>query len=46
MVLLDGDGYKKAAMQWLKENVNQRGAIIGVWTMAEFQKEVNSGFLG
>jgi hypothetical protein len=22
------------------------GALIGVWTMAEFQKQVNNGFLG
>lgn len=46
VVLLDGGGYKQAAMKWLRENVNQRGALIGVWTMAEFQKEVNNGFLG
>lgn len=46
VVLLDGGGYKQAAMKWLKENVNQKGALLGVWTMAEFQKEVNNGFLG
>jgi hypothetical protein len=33
-------------MSWLKDQVNPKGAIIGVWTMAEFQKEVNNGFLG
>lgn len=46
IVLLDGGGYKQAAMKWLKENVNQKGALLGVWTMTEFQKEVNNGFLG
>ena len=46
VVLLDGGGYKPAALEWLKEMVNKQGALIGVWTMAEFQKEVNNGFLG
>lgn len=45
IVLLDGGGYKPAAMQWLKGQVNLQGALIGVWNMAEFQKEVNDGFL-
>ena len=46
VVLLDGGGYKPAAMRWLKENVNKNGALVGVWTMTEFQREVNNGFLG
>jgi hypothetical protein len=46
VVLLDGGGYKPSALKWLKEMVNKNGALIGVWTMAEFQKEVNNGFLG
>jgi hypothetical protein len=46
VILLDGGGYRKQAMAWLKDQVNPKGAIIGVWTMAEFQKEVNNGFLG
>lgn len=46
VILLDGGGYRKEAMAWLKDQVNPKGAIIGVWTMAEFQKEVNNGFLG
>ena len=46
VVLLDGGGYKKAAMEWLRDNVNKRGALIGVWTMAEFQTQVNNGLLG
>ena len=46
VILLDGGGYKPAALQWLKEMVNKNGALIAVWTMTEFQKEVNNGFLG
>jgi hypothetical protein len=46
VVLLDGSGYRPAALKWLKDMVNKNGALIGVWTMAEFQKEVNNGFLG
>ena len=46
VILLDGGGYRAQAMSWLKDQVNPKGAIIGVWTMAEFQKEVNNGFLG
>ena len=46
VVLLDGSGYREAALKWLKEMVNKNGALIAVWTMAEFQKEVNNGFLG
>ena len=46
VVLLDGGGYKPAALQWLKSMVNPRGALINVWTMTEFQRAVNDGFLG
>jgi hypothetical protein len=46
VILLDGGGYKRAAMKWLKEGINKNGALIGVWTMSEFQTEVNNGFLG
>ena len=46
VVLMDGGGYKPAALKWLKGNVNKNCALIGVWTMAEFQTEVNNGFLG
>ena len=46
VILLDGGGYRAQAMAWLKDQVNPKGAIIGVWTMAEFQKQVNNGFLG
>lgn len=44
VVLLDGGGYKPAAMEWLKRQVNAGGALIAVWSMREFQKHVNDGF--
>lgn len=46
IILLDGNGYKKAAMEWLKEQASPSRALIGVYTMAEFQAIVNKGFLG
>lgn len=46
VVLLDGAGYRKAAKKWLLDQVNPKGSLIAVWDMAEFQKEVNNGFLG
>lgn len=45
-ILIDGSGYKKTAMNWLKSQVHDKTALIAVWTMAEFQKQVNNGFLG
>jgi hypothetical protein len=46
VVLLDGSGYKQAAMKWLKGQVHEKGALIAVWNMAEFQTRINNGFLG
>lgn len=46
IILLDGGGYKPAALKWLKDQVDPKRAIIGVYTMSEFQKLVNNGFLG
>ncbi len=46
VVLLDGGGYKASAMKWLREQAHPKSALIGVWTMAEFHKAVNNGFLG
>jgi hypothetical protein len=46
VILLDGGGYKSAAMEWLKEQVDPNRALIHVWTMAEFQQAVDNGFLG
>lgn len=46
VVLLDGSGYREAARKWLKDQAHPKSALIGVWSMAEFQKAVNNGFLG
>ena len=46
IILLDGNGYKKTAMKWLKDQVNPQRALIGVYNMSEFQALVNKGFLG
>jgi len=46
IILLDGGGYKKAAMEWLKSQASPDRALTGVYNMAEFQKLVNNGFLG
>jgi hypothetical protein len=46
IILLDGGGYKKNAMKWLKEQVNPNRALIGVYNMMEFQGLVNKGYLG
>jgi hypothetical protein len=45
IVLIDGDGYKKQAFNWLKKQAAPEKALIGVYTMKEFQKMVNQGFL-
>lgn len=45
VVLLDGGGYNQGAMRWLQEQVGQEPALLAVWTMTEFQKKVNDGFL-
>jgi hypothetical protein len=46
VILLDGGGYKKTAMAWLKDQVNPQRALIGVHNMQEFQGMVNKGWLG
>lgn len=46
VVLLDGGGYSAAARAWLQEQVHEKGGLIGVWDMSEFQRRVNNGFLG
>jgi len=46
IVLLDGGGYKPAAMQWLKDQANPMRALMAVYNMSELQKEVNNGLLG
>jgi len=46
IILIDGGGYKRQALTWLKSQVGNVSALIGVYTMAEFQAAVNKGFLG
>lgn len=46
VILIDGGGYKKQALTWLKEQAGKERALIGVYTMSEFQAVVNKGFLG
>lgn len=46
VVLLDGDGYKASAKEWLKLQANPERSLIGVWSMSEFHRKVNDGFLG
>ena len=46
VILIDGDGYRPMALKFLKDEVADAKALRGVWTMAEFQKEINNGFLG
>lgn len=47
-VLLDGEGYSPSAKKWLADQADKEmnRALIGVWSMMEFQKKINNGFLG
>lgn len=46
IILIDGNGYRPAAIKFLREEASKYGALKNTWTMSEFQKEVNNGFLG
>lgn len=46
VILLDGDGYKPSAKKWLQDQMDLKRALIHVWSMTEFHKAVNNGFLG
>lgn len=45
IILIDGGGYKDGALRWLKKQVDSLTALIGVYSMAEFQALVNKEFL-
>lgn len=45
IILIDGAGYKKQAVEWLRSQINP-ASLVGVYTMAEFQTLVNNDFLG
>lgn len=46
IVLLDGKGYKPAAKQWLADHAGKERALIAVYDMMEFHREINNGLLG
>lgn len=46
IVLLDGGGYSAKAEKWLRSQAHPTKALVGVYSMQEFQKAVNNGFLG
>jgi len=43
IILLDGEGYKGGAKEWLKKQVDNK--LLGVFNMGEFTKWVNLGNL-
>lgn len=45
IILIDGGGYSKKSFEWLKGQAGAERALIGVYTMSEFQTKVNNGFL-
>jgi hypothetical protein len=45
IIVIDGKGFRKEAMEWLKGNVGKTEALLGVYSMEEFSSEVNDGFL-
>ncbi len=46
IILMDGGGCRTKALTWMKEQVHPKSALIAVYTMTEFHKEVNNGLLG
>jgi hypothetical protein len=46
IILIDGNGYSKKSFAWLKDQAHPQKALIGVYTMSEFQVQVNKGLLG
>lgn len=45
IILIDGKGARKKAVDWLKSQAHPSKALIGVYDMAEFQALVNKGFI-
>lgn len=43
IILLDGDGYKNGAKEWLKKQIDNK--LLGIFNMGEFTKWVNLGNL-
>ena len=45
IVVLNGDGYREKAKEWLQSQVETEKFLCGVFTLSEFLKQVNNGFL-
>lgn len=47
IIILDGDGYKPEAKNWLLEQRKrpENQALLNVWSMNEFMRAINDGFL-
>lgn len=46
VVLIDGSGYRPAALKFLKDESGKEGALKAAWDMQEFSMKANNGFLG
>ena len=46
IIIIDGNGARKKAVDWLRSQAHPSKALIGVYNMSEFQALVNKGFLG
>ena len=44
VILIDGGGYRPAALKWLKSQVSPEKYLVGVWNMEEFEIEVARNF--
>lgn len=45
IILIDGQGYSKKAVEWLRGQVGQIKPLLGVYNMVEFQTMANKDFL-
>ena len=45
IIILDGSGYKPTAKKWLNSMVSEYQGLIGVYSLLEFIKKINQGFL-
>lgn len=44
LVLIDGGGYRPAALKWLKAQVNPQNHLVAVWDMEEFKVKTSRNF--
>ena len=45
VIIIDGGGYKDTSLDWLKEQVNELGGLQDVFSLNEFIRQVNDGYL-